>query len=166
MVAEDDLRAQHRATEPDAPIVSGRECPSRALLGPDVREEPVRKGPQQRRERHVRSRPSLPTLEVTLSCQDTRKARSAERAWLSFRREKVPGNSREARQKNQVQRRATDSRLALLIPWGSFVTRKARSSGGMPLQTSATFLSGAARRFCRENAGRAPLPWRCRAGLS
>ena len=29
-------------------------------------------------------------------------ARSAERAWLSFRREKVPGNSREARWENQV----------------------------------------------------------------
>jgi len=34
-----------------------RECPSRALLGPDVREEPMRECPQQRRERHVRSTP-------------------------------------------------------------------------------------------------------------
>ena len=32
-----------------------RECPSRTLLGPDVREGPVREYPQQRRERHVRS---------------------------------------------------------------------------------------------------------------
>ena len=34
-----------------------RECPSRTLLGPDVREGPVREHPQQRRERHVRSTP-------------------------------------------------------------------------------------------------------------
>ena len=34
-----------------------RECPSRALLGPSVREKPEREYSQQRRERHVRSRP-------------------------------------------------------------------------------------------------------------
>ena len=32
----------HRASEPGAPIAGGRECPSRVLLGPDVREKPVR----------------------------------------------------------------------------------------------------------------------------
>ena len=35
----------------------GRECPSRALLGPNGREEPKRECAQQRRERHVRSKP-------------------------------------------------------------------------------------------------------------
>ena len=34
-----------------------RECPSRALLGPNVREGPMRECPQQRRERHVRLTP-------------------------------------------------------------------------------------------------------------
>jgi hypothetical protein len=42
-----------------------RECPSRALLGPDVREGPGRDRPQQRRERHVRSRPEPLTVNRT-----------------------------------------------------------------------------------------------------
>jgi len=42
-----------------------RECPSRALLGPDVREGPVRECPQQRRERHVRSTPKPRVVDRT-----------------------------------------------------------------------------------------------------
>jgi len=58
--------------------------PPQTIFGPETCRAPRGVGSQNRLRRHVRSRPSLPTLEVTLSCQDTRRARAAARAWLSF----------------------------------------------------------------------------------
>ena len=43
-------------------------------------------------------------------------ARSAARAWLSFRREKVPGNAREKRSKNHVQERASEPGDRIALP--------------------------------------------------
>ena len=97
----------HAARAPAASFRAGRADPDRSPRG--VPGSAIVRGamrcrvvlPAQLRTPHSR-------WGALIACQDAeeRLARGAARAWLSFRREKVPVTAREARSKNQARYRA------------------------------------------------------------